>query len=187
MPIPIPGDFFAKKVEDKIKRKNPLKINSAQVEYRGFGGIMGQKNCNIILCLDINFANITDKKRNVIIKDVAFDPKKKIDFLTFEYRKGIRTGLKFSCLQTHFQIDPGDTLFYFWFNIRTVKPFNKEVFDGFKNIPMIFKINYSVSPVFQVKSYQEKLESFFKDVHNLCWEKAPSPQYKRFFEEKNAQ
>jgi len=178
-----PSDYLLKKGENFFKSKNPLKIKLAQIEYRGFGGIMGRKNCNIILCLDINFANITDKKINVIIKDIDFCPKETIDFLKFEYRKGMRTGLKFSYLQTNFQIDPGDTLFYFWFTIRTAKPFNKNDFDSFKNIPMIFKIKHSVSPKFQERIYKEELENFFKDVHNLCWEKVSSPQYKKFFED----
>jgi len=163
-----------------IKIRGPLSITvNPNINYRGFTGGLGIVGCEILLSYDVNFGNNTEKKINAIINNIDFSPRKEVEFLKFDFRKGVY-GIGVSSLKKKIILEPGDTLFHFLFIIRGVKSFNKEDFKSCNDIPMVFKIEYSVSPRFQEIVCKIELKGFFEKANNLLRKNVWAWIYKNF-------
>ncbi len=176
----VPIEYLLKKIENFCKNRKPLTITTnPNIGYRGFNGFMGNMGCEMLLSLDINFANNTEKKINATINNIDFYPKKEIKFFKFKFEKGIHS-MGFSFLKRKIPLDPGDTLFRFPFEIKSITSFTREDFEGCKDIPTIFKIEYTVSPKFQEKTREIELKDFFEKMDNLGRKNVPAWQWRNF-------
>lgn len=163
--------YCIKWLENYLRNRNPISIDiDPKLNSRGSGGSMGKKGCEMLLSLDVNLSNNTGRKIGVKIKNVDLSPAKEIVFFKFKYRKGLhKTG--FSFLHQKVDLVAGDNLFRFPFEMTCVKSFNSKDFESCKSIPMVFKIEYSVSPKFKEKKFELPINNFFEELEKLITRK----------------
>jgi len=159
--------YFIKWLESVRRNKRALSIeadlNIEDKGTKGDGAFTGKKGCETRSSLAINFSNDKGRKIHIKIKNIELYPSEEIIFFKFKYRKGLyKTG--FSFLHRELDLDRGDNTFRFPFEIKCIKSFNKDDLEKCKDISMIFKIVYSVSPKPLEKTPKIEMKDFFKKL-----------------------
>jgi len=155
--------YCIKWFENYLRNRNPLSINVGQdFNYTGHGGIRGSLS-HIDFRMKINFKNNTKSENNIMISNISLYPQKEIEFFDFEYENGVYSEINSSPIKD-FQISPGSKLVYFKFSIRGNNKFGLSDIERHTDIPMIFKIEYSLSPDFKTKTEKIKMEKFFNNL-----------------------
>jgi len=155
--------YCIKWFENYWRNRNPLSITIDQnFDYTGHGGTRGIL-FNIGFRMNVNFKNNTKNENNIMISDISLYPKEEIELFDFEYENGVYPEIKSSPIKD-FPINPGSKLMYFKFKIKGNKKFGLSDIEKYSDIPMIFKIEYSLPPDFKTKPEKIKMENFFNNL-----------------------